>query len=111
MTEKDNLELVAKATGAVFNGHDLTAIEKYWAENYIQHNPMAKSGREEFKEFFQQWIKATPDLKWEPILHPVWLRRSGLGIWKIHRNIQERLDGNESERQENLLRSSGHLPS
>jgi predicted SnoaL-like aldol condensation-catalyzing enzyme len=78
MTEKDNLELVAKAIGAVFNGHDLTAMEKYWAESYIQHNPLAKSGREEFKKFFQQWINATPGLKWEPILQPV---GSGDQVW------------------------------
>jgi predicted SnoaL-like aldol condensation-catalyzing enzyme len=78
MTEKDNLELVAKATGAVINGHDLTAIEKYWAENYIQHNQMAKPGREGFKEFFEQWINAMPDLKWEPILQPV---GSGDQVW------------------------------
>ena len=111
MTEKDNLELVAKAIGAVFNGHDLTAIGKYWAENYIQHNPMAKPGREEFKEFFRQWINANARLEVGTYPSTGWLWRSGLGIWKIRRNIQERLDGNESERQENLLRSSGHLPS
>ncbi|MGD0645933.1 MAG: ester cyclase [Candidatus Bathyarchaeia archaeon] len=71
MQEKENVELVAKALGAVLNGHDLKAIDQYWTEGYIQHNPMVKTGREPFKEFAKGWINAMPDLKWEPILQPV----------------------------------------
>ena len=71
MQEKENVELVAKALGAVLNGHNLTAINQYWTEGYIQHNPMAKTGREPFKESARGWINAIPDLKWEPILQPV----------------------------------------
>ena len=78
MQEKDNVELVSKALGAVINGHDLTAIDKYWTEGYIQHNVMAKTGREAFKEFFKAWINVMPDLKWEPILQPV---GSGDQVW------------------------------
>jgi predicted SnoaL-like aldol condensation-catalyzing enzyme len=33
-----NKELVSTAMKAVFVNRDLTAFEKYWAEDYIQHN-------------------------------------------------------------------------
>jgi predicted SnoaL-like aldol condensation-catalyzing enzyme len=78
ITEKTNLELVTKALGALMNGHDLTALDQYWTDDYIQHNTMIKSGREPFREFMQGWLKAMPDLKWEPILLPV---ASGNQVW------------------------------
>jgi predicted SnoaL-like aldol condensation-catalyzing enzyme len=76
--EEVNLELVKKAFGALMNDHDITALDKYWTEDYIQHNPMIESGREPFREFMQGWLKAMPDLTWEPILQPV---ASGDQVW------------------------------
>jgi len=53
------------------NEHKLEILDDLWTEEYIQHNPMIKSGREAFKEFMKGWINAMPDLKWELILAPI----------------------------------------
>ena len=76
--EKENLELVGKALGTLLNGHDLSVIDQYWTEEYIQHNPMVKSGREPFRDFIKGWLNAMPNLKWEPILPPL---ASGDQVW------------------------------
>ena len=97
MQEKENVELVSKALGAVINGHDLTGIDKYWTEDYIQHNEMAKTGREGFKEFVKTQINVMPDLKWDPILQPV---GSGDQVWAYGKYTEppkpERLSGDSS---------------
>ena len=47
-----NKELVTTALTQLFFKGDMSAIEKYWAENYIQHNPQMPNGREELKKLF-----------------------------------------------------------
>ncbi|WP_416883610.1 nuclear transport factor 2 family protein [Marivita sp.] len=42
----DAKELVIRALTEAMIERDVTAIDRYWAEDYIQHNPMAPSGRE-----------------------------------------------------------------
>lgn len=69
--EQKNLEIVGKALGALMNEHNLDVLDEFWTEEYIQHNPMVKSGRESFREFMKGWINAMPDLKWEPLLPPI----------------------------------------
>jgi predicted SnoaL-like aldol condensation-catalyzing enzyme len=44
----------------VFNKHNLTALDKYYAPNIIQHNHMAGQGRQEFKQFFIPFFSAFP---------------------------------------------------
>ncbi len=68
--ENQNLKIVGNALGILMNEHKLEILEEFWTEEYIQHNPMIKSGRESFKEFMKGWLNAMPDLKWEPILAP-----------------------------------------
>jgi hypothetical protein len=34
-----NKALVLKAYQELFGDHDLTALDRYWAKEYIQHNP------------------------------------------------------------------------
>ena len=46
----------------VFNKHNLTALDKYYAPNIIQHNPMAGQGRQGFKQFFIPFFSAFPDV-------------------------------------------------
>lgn len=41
-----NKELVTKAITRLFIEKDASVLDEYWAENYIQHNPMFPSGRE-----------------------------------------------------------------
>ena len=45
-----NKELVIKAVTEVFINGDATALDKYWSENYVQHNPQIPNGREALKQ-------------------------------------------------------------
>ena len=45
-----NKELVIKAVTEVFINGDTTALDKYWSENYVQHNPQIPNGREALKQ-------------------------------------------------------------
>jgi len=45
-----NKELVIKAVTEVFINGDATALDKYWSENYVQHNPQIPNGRETLKQ-------------------------------------------------------------
>jgi predicted SnoaL-like aldol condensation-catalyzing enzyme len=40
-----NKELVIKAVTEVFINGDATALDRYWSENYVQHNPQIPNGR------------------------------------------------------------------
>lgn len=48
----------------VFNKQDVTAIDRYLVEDFVDHNPDhgQKAGREGVKDFFQHLFKAFPDL-------------------------------------------------
>jgi predicted SnoaL-like aldol condensation-catalyzing enzyme len=46
----------------VFDKHNLTALDKYYAPNIIQHNPMVGQGRQGFKQFFISFFSAFPDI-------------------------------------------------
>ena len=45
-----NKELVIIAVNEVFINGDATALDKYWSENYVQHNPQIPNGREALKQ-------------------------------------------------------------
>jgi predicted SnoaL-like aldol condensation-catalyzing enzyme len=45
-----NKELVIKAVTEVFVNGDATALDRYWSENYVQHNPQIPNGREALKQ-------------------------------------------------------------
>jgi predicted SnoaL-like aldol condensation-catalyzing enzyme len=48
-----NKTLVTKAYQELFGDHDLTALDRYWADAYIQHNPSMTDGREAVKAFLE----------------------------------------------------------
>ena len=56
-----NKELVIKAVTEVFINGDATALDRYWSENYIQHNPQIPNGREALK----QMLSGGGNLKYE----------------------------------------------
>ncbi|MGG5210110.1 nuclear transport factor 2 family protein [Chryseobacterium sp. MIQD13] len=59
----NNKELALKAITDVFVNRDITAFDKYFGENYIQHNPTFPNGT----EFLKQVVPTLPpDLKYEP---------------------------------------------
>lgn len=43
-------ELVVRAVTELFGQGDLSALDRYWAEDYIQHNPGLASGRDTLKQ-------------------------------------------------------------
>lgn len=47
-----NRDLVVTAITELFIDGDLTAIDRYWSEDYLQHNPMVPSGRSNLKSLF-----------------------------------------------------------
>jgi len=46
-----NKALVKRAMTELFTNHDLTAIDRYWGEPYIQHNPQIANGKEGLRQF------------------------------------------------------------
>jgi predicted SnoaL-like aldol condensation-catalyzing enzyme len=46
-----NKELVLTAVVDVFNKRDLSAFDKYFTKNYIQHNPLIPDGIDAVKKF------------------------------------------------------------
>lgn len=44
-----NTELVRTAVTELFINGDVTALDRYWSDNYIQHNPMFPSGTDGLK--------------------------------------------------------------
>ena len=56
-----NKELVIKAVTEVFINGDATALDRYWSENYVQHNPQIPNGREALK----QLISGGGNMKYE----------------------------------------------
>jgi predicted SnoaL-like aldol condensation-catalyzing enzyme len=57
-----NKLLIKSFVQEVFNKHNLTALDKYYAPNIIQHNPMAGQGRQGSKQFFIPFFSAFQDV-------------------------------------------------
>jgi steroid delta-isomerase-like uncharacterized protein len=58
-----NKLLIKSFVQEVFNKHNLTALDKYYAPNVTQHNPRAGQGRQGFKQFFMPFFSsAFPDI-------------------------------------------------
>jgi predicted SnoaL-like aldol condensation-catalyzing enzyme len=58
-----NKELVLKAMTGVFIHRDLRVFEKYWAEDYIQHNHYIQPFRKGLRELA---AKLPPDFTYQP---------------------------------------------
>ena len=56
-----NKQLLADFGAEVFGKKDLSNLNKYMQESYIQHNPIVPQGATGFKTFFADWFKAVPD--------------------------------------------------
>ena len=48
----------------VFINHDLSRLDEYMRDDYIQHNPDCPQGKAGFVEFFQVIFRAVPDFKY-----------------------------------------------
>jgi hypothetical protein len=49
-----NKALVLKAYQELLGDHDLTALDRYWAKEYIQHNPSMGDGTDAVKQFMEK---------------------------------------------------------
>jgi predicted SnoaL-like aldol condensation-catalyzing enzyme len=49
-----NKALVRKAYQELFGDHELTAIDRYWGEPYIQHSPYFTDGRDALKQSLEK---------------------------------------------------------
>lgn len=62
LAQESSKEIVMRAITEVMINRDVTAIDRYWAEDYIQHNPSVPSGRDVIRAFF---ANAPKDAKYE----------------------------------------------
>lgn len=63
-----NKALVLKAYQELFGDHDLTALDRYWAKDYIQHNPTMTDGIDSVRQLLEKmgvahWPKQKVDFK------------------------------------------------
>ena len=58
-----NKEVVLKFYEEVFNGWDLTNLESYMREDYMQHNPIVEDGIEGFKKFANMFLAEKPHME------------------------------------------------
>jgi predicted SnoaL-like aldol condensation-catalyzing enzyme len=61
--EERNREVVNGALQAVFTDHRVDLIDKYFAEDFVQHSPyVPPGGREELKQWWAGMVYAVPDI-------------------------------------------------
>jgi steroid delta-isomerase-like uncharacterized protein len=58
---ENNKQLLADFGAEVFGNKDLSNLQRYMREDYIQHNPLVPQGLLGFKQFFTDWFAAVPD--------------------------------------------------
>ncbi len=61
---KKNKELVKDFCETVFVNHDLSTLDRFMRDDYIQHNPDVPQGKAGFKDFFKKTFKAIPDFRY-----------------------------------------------
>ncbi|APW36342.1 hypothetical protein RD110_03205 [Rhodoferax koreense] len=52
-TADANKRLVLQAAQELFGNLDLTALDRYWGDSYIQHNPLYPDGKEQIRALIQ----------------------------------------------------------
>jgi steroid delta-isomerase-like uncharacterized protein len=63
MFEGKNKQVIRKLYEEIFCGHDLGAVDRFFQDDYIQHNPHAAQGKPGFIEFHKAFFKAIPDVR------------------------------------------------
>jgi len=61
--QQKNKALVLEALEAAFNKRDITAYERYWSPDYIQHSANIEKGREGLIKIM---TSTPPDMRYEP---------------------------------------------
>ena len=60
---ENNKKIVETFVNDVFVNHDLSKLDSYMRDDYIQHNPHVSPRKDGFKQFFMIVFKAIPDYK------------------------------------------------
>lgn len=81
--EKKNLDMVLNWWREVIEGGHLELTPKYQAEDYIQHNPNANTGRQGFVEFFGKFSKPKNPIPAQLANPPVVKGAKGDFVWLI----------------------------
>ena len=63
-TSETNKEVVARFYQDVFLDHDLSRLDEYMRDDYIQHNDDCPQGKVGFVEFFETIFRAVPDFRY-----------------------------------------------
>jgi predicted SnoaL-like aldol condensation-catalyzing enzyme len=63
MNEEKNKQIIRELYEEVFCGHNLSEVDRYFHDDYIQHDPNAAQGKAGFIEFHNAFFKAIPDVK------------------------------------------------
>ena len=63
MTAERNKQVIRGLYDEVFCGHNLSAVDRFIHDDYIQHNPHAAQGRAGFVEFHKIFFQAIPDVR------------------------------------------------
>ncbi|MHB8105442.1 MAG: ester cyclase [Dehalococcoidales bacterium] len=61
---RKNKDVVTRFYNDVFIGHNLTKLDEYMRDDYIQHNADCPQGKTGFIEFFTVIFNAIPDFKY-----------------------------------------------
>ncbi len=61
---RKNKEIVTRFYHDIFIKHDMTRLDSYMRDDYIQHNPDCPQGKAGFIEFFTTIFNAVPDFKY-----------------------------------------------
>ena len=78
-----NKELVLKFYDEVFNRWDVSHLDEYMKEDYIQHNPTAPTGRAGFLQFAEKFLAMKPHMEIKHILEDGGQVRVAAGIRRI----------------------------
>ena len=59
-----SVKLVLQAIETVFDGHDVDAIDEFFAPDFVQHSPYAPpGGKRELAEWWRRTVDAMPDIR------------------------------------------------
>jgi predicted SnoaL-like aldol condensation-catalyzing enzyme len=61
---EQNKDVVSRFYNDVFINHDMSRIDDYMRDDYIQHNDDCPQGKAGFLEFFDTIFKAVPDFRY-----------------------------------------------
>lgn len=58
-----NVEVVLKVYEEVFNNKDLSHLDAYMQDDYMQHNATVEDGKEGFKRFLERFFQMDPHME------------------------------------------------